>query len=483
VQQSAIGLSRVWLGDGRSWRRPSRSASGSSAIGRTGTGISRTPTTSVFFDCQPEPPAQAKKGRRPDHKRAPPFFTRQEYDCKVPSAGIGQDVRTVGHGVRAIVPVLAVLAVMLGRPGIRAADAVSAAGLLDEYLSGRFDRAVAEAAAVEDAGDVRDAIKREGINWTNAKPEEAARRRLALATFVLEYTHARIETDWITLVPVIEWSCEQLRNGGPPVEAERTWHLATIALAGRARDFGRLTTDRTTESGRVTFALPPSWVGDMSRPMRRPMDHETIRRNAERTGHLAHILSRFPDEPRVVVAAAMMAVAPTDGEPTRNRSRVPASVVQKSRAARLSALSYLDVLRQDPSTAAEGHVRAGHIHYSVGSYRTALEIERLAQRTARDQDTLYLGHFLAGRILVAMDRRDEAVAEFDRALALRPRALSAALAMAALRVTAPAMDPPFAVLRRALDSHDPFDDPWRLYAYGDYTRFPALVAALRQAVK
>ena len=60
---------------------------------------------------------------------------------------------------------------------------------------------------------------------------------------------------------------------------------------------------------------------------------------------------------------------------------------------------------------------------------------------------------------------------------------AAVLAMAALRVTAPAMDPPFAVLRSALDSHDPFDDPWRLYGYGDYPRFPALVAALRQTFK
>src|SRR5204863_8413826 len=118
-------------------------------------------------------------------------------------------------------------------------------------------------------------------------------------------------------------------------------------------------------------------------PMRRPMNYETLRRNAERTGHLAHVLSRFPDEPRVVVAAAMMAVALTDGEPTRNHSRVPASIVQKSRTARLNALSYLDVLAQDPSIAAEAHVRAGHIHYMLGSYTTALEIERLAQRTAR----------------------------------------------------------------------------------------------------
>jgi hypothetical protein len=402
----------------------------------------------------------------------------------VPSAGIGQDLRTPAHGVRAIVLVVVVLAVLLGRPGIRAADAVSAPAWLDEYLQGRFDRAVAAAVSVKDASDVRDAIRREGAVWSNAVPVEAARRRLALATFVLEYTHARIDTDWFTLVPVIEWSCDQLRDGGPPVEAERTWHLATIALAGRARDFGRLATDRTSKGGgKTTMPRAPSWVADMLLPLRRPMDHETIRRNAERTGHLAHVLSRFSDEPRAVVAAAMIAVSGPDREPARNHSRVPAGVVKQMRTGRLNALSYLDALRQDPRIEAEAHVRAGHIHYSLGSYTTALQIERLAQRTARDQDTGYLGHFLAGRILAAMGRRDEAVAEFDRALALRPRAQSAVLAMAALRVTAPAMDPPFAVLRSALDSHDPFDDPWRLYGYGDYPRFPALVAALRQTVK
>src|SRR5205809_4853005 len=233
--------------------------------------------------------------------------------------------------------VVSACVVLIGRPGVAGGDAISASALLDDYFQGRFDRAVAAAVSVKDAADVRDAIKREGLTWANRVPAEVVRRRLALATFVLEYAHARIDTDWMTLVPVIEWSCEQLRNAGPPVEAERTWHLATIALAGRALDFGRLSTDRWTESGgNMTFVRPPSWPGDMSRPMKRPIDLETIRRNAEQTGHLAHILNRFPDEPRVVWAAAMIAVTRADGEPTRNYSKVPASAIEGRRTARLN---------------------------------------------------------------------------------------------------------------------------------------------------
>jgi hypothetical protein len=82
-----------------------------------------------------------------------------------------------------------------------------------------------------------------------------------------------------------------------------------------------------------------------------------------------------------------------------------------------------------------------------------------------------------------MKRPGEAAEAFERAVALQPRAQSAVLALSALQAASVAMTPSFASLRRALDSHDMFDDPWRLFGYGDYARWPDLRAALRGAIK
>ena len=60
-------------------------------------------------------------------------------------------------------------------------------------------------------------------------------RRAAVAAFLLELTHARLESDWLRLADLIEWMCLDLRAGRPAPEFERAWHQASVALAGRAR--------------------------------------------------------------------------------------------------------------------------------------------------------------------------------------------------------------------------------------------------------
>ncbi len=72
--------------------------------------------------------------------------------------------------------------------------------------------------------------------WINADPANAEKRRAAVAGFVVELAGARLETDWGRLSDLIEWTCTQLlRASGPPTSFERSWHMATTALAGRAR--------------------------------------------------------------------------------------------------------------------------------------------------------------------------------------------------------------------------------------------------------
>jgi hypothetical protein len=362
--------------------------------------------------------------------------------------------------------ILAASFLLSGRPEPRAADVVSVGPLLEAYVQGRFDEAVAEASSVRDMDDFRRAIERQAPEWIAASTRDPQRRRLAAAGLVVEVTHARIETDWATLRPLLEWACQMFQAGGAPTEAERRWHLAVIAVAGRARDFGRVS------------ALMPDWVRNPTTQQ----DRITLRKNIATAGHLAHTFARFPEEPRVLMAATMMVASWFDNEPTRNPRMEPSATTESRRRGRMMSLAFLQVLRDDPRLAAESYVHAGHIHYASGSPGSALDLELRAQLAARDPETKYLAHFLAGRILEAMQRSSEAASEFQRALNLRPRAQSAALALAAIRATE-AQTQAFDLLRPALDSHSAFDDPWRLYGYGDYVRWPDAIAALRESVR
>jgi hypothetical protein len=359
----------------------------------------------------------------------------------------------------------AIAMVFAGRPGVRTADVVSALSFFDRYLAGDFDGAVTAAGAVKDPDDLRAAVVRDGPAWIQGGPD-VPRRRLAAASFALEFTHARLETDWRTLMPLLEWGCDQFRRSGPPTEPERSWQLAVLAVSGRARDFGRL-----------QIGPPPDWAGGPTKQI----DLATLSKYASQTGHLAHAIERFPDEPRLLLATARLSFGLFEEESARNTQFRPlVSVVQLRQIGRIRALAFLDAIRVHPALAPEAHMRAGHIHYAMGSYVAALRLERLALAASPDARVGYLAHFVAARALTAMQRPDE---EFEKASALQPRAQSAVLALSALQSASDVMTPSFAALRRVLDSHEPFDDPWRLFGYGDYPRWPELRAALRGALK
>lgn len=361
--------------------------------------------------------------------------------------------------------ILASAFLLSGRPGAQTDTAVE---FLDTYFQGRFDDAVAAAARVRDADAVGRAVARDAAAWIDADSRGRDRSRLAVAAFVLEFTHARTESDWRTLYPLLEWACALLRSGGPPTEGERQWHLGVIAVAGRARDFGRLT------------PMPPDWA----RVMVMQSDPATLGKNVFKSGHLAHTAARFPGEPRILLAATMMAVSMYDTEaPRRYRDGAADPVAALQRTGVKSSLIHLEaLLHAEPALAAEADMRAGHLQFALASFGKALALERSAAHAARDPETSYLAHFLAGRVLAAMKRSDEAAVEFQKALDVRPRGQSAALSLAALR-TAAEQTQAFDLLRPALDSHSVFDDPWRLYPYGDYVRWPDTRAAIREALK
>src|SRR5688572_21604681 len=134
--------------------------------------------------------------------------------------------------------VIACIAGLLGCAAIAAGAQGSATltSLLDTYYRGDYDAAITKTAAVPDLGPLRLRFVQDTPAWIAADPANADRRRAAVAGFIVELAGARLESDWGRLSDLIEWTCAQvLRPSGPPTSFERSWHMATTALAGRAR--------------------------------------------------------------------------------------------------------------------------------------------------------------------------------------------------------------------------------------------------------
>lgn len=76
-----------------------------------------------------------------------------------------------------------------------------------------------------------------------------------------------------------------------------------------------------------------------------------------------------------------------------------------------------------------------------------------------------------------------AAGEFGRALDARPHSQSAALALAALRLRSSDFTEAYELANRSATERAYADDPWRLFAYGDLAKLPALLDALRATVR
>jgi len=145
--------------------------------------------------------------------------------------------------------------------------------------------------------------------WINQDPAHIDARSAAAAAFLLEVAAARLESDWGRFSDLIEWTCVQLRTSGPPTEFERSWHAASHALAGRARN----RTWMLGESARLPHQKPLEQPGSV------PRWAQTMQRNQPQPpAHLTHALERFPDDPHFQLSRVVAWTWGRDGEPTRN---------------------------------------------------------------------------------------------------------------------------------------------------------------------
>jgi tetratricopeptide (TPR) repeat protein len=360
--------------------------------------------------------------------------------------------------------VIGVLCVLLSVTATGQGGGVNLAGLLDGYYQGNYDDAVAKAAALRDLGPLRLRFVQDTPAWINADDGNVEKRRAAVAAFLVELTAARLESDWGRLSDLIEWTCTQILRTGPPTEFERQWHLATTALAGRART-------------RLWLLGPYARL-----PHQKPLNRKPDKDDPPSPQHLLHALERFPDDPRFQLARVVAWTWGRDSEPMRNLRREWADNLDRqapSRPAQLEALTAYRPLLDVPAVAVEAHIRMGLIAVTVRDHAAALRSFEAAQPIAATPALKYLSHFLAARSLEVLRRPEDAIAQYQRALEIVPDAESATIALASMQFARGESDGPIAMIDKAFEKPVTVTDPGRLTGYGFYMHWPEIKAAMR----
>jgi len=333
--------------------------------------------------------------------------------------------------------------------------------ILETYAQGRHDEAVAKAASFKELGPLRLQFVQRAPAWIAADPALSAHRRAAVAGFVVELAAARLEDDWGRLSDLIEFTCAQILRTAPPDEFERSWHMATTALAGRAR--------------------VRQWLlGPFARlPHQKPRKPQPD--DPPSPKHLTHALERFPDDPRFQLARVVAWTWGRDAEPTRNMGG--REYGRSSQPPQLEALTALAPLQAIPAVASEAYIRAGLIHVTLRDHAAALKAFEAARPGASTTPLKYLSHFLAGRSLEMLNRQDDAAAEYRAALALVPLAESATVALAGLHFTRGEHDDAVRLVDEAFAKTSTTTDPGRLTGYGAFLYWPEITAAMRAEIK
>lgn len=318
-------------------------------------------------------------------------------------------------------------------------------------LSTRFDRfergdwSVVQGPALspDDLQALLKSIKTAAPAWAAAAgPEQQRRRRLAVATYVLQILNAEEDPYlWLgggTLMKyhqplpaaeLVEWTADFLKRD-PPLIAERWWHLGAIALLERSKAVEELVLETDRARG------------------------------------------RFPDEDRWVLARAIAEELPTWPEVRDGRYFAPA------------ALHILDRYREAAgraSVAAEAELRVGYFELRRGYPDAALTHFEHVGAPPDPMLRYWLGLF-QGEALEQLKRDADALAAYRRAFDAAPYAQSAALALAAALENTHRAPEAAALTTQTLSVRPTPFDPWAIYTLPDIRFWPHITAQLRAAI-
>jgi hypothetical protein len=387
--------------------------------------------------------------------------------------------------MRSLAAVILALVVM---PMATAVQTSGVADMLDRYLAGDFVGAVRRALE-EDRETFVTAYGREVGDWVDgAGDEEATRRRLAAATFALEFAHdERLPNEynwtpgwWYSRV-LVEYACRLLRAAPNVHPAETTWFLASIALVKAAQDQDFL----TGRPPRVTGPDRDIGIRDAP-PERRPLfpfgggvvtEPQRLRAFARRSNmavvdHASDARDRV-DDPRILLAVATDTLFPS----VLVRGMMQGFAAPKD--PRIApAVKQLTPLRQFPSIRGEVDLYLGLAALLRLQGDDAVALLRGVPQGTDDPSIVYLSSLFLGQIMEMNGRREDAIAAYRQAASWRPYS-SVALPLAALLFVTGERDEAVAWTNRSLVIDRPEDDPFVQFGYGDLRRWPMYLAELR----
>jgi tetratricopeptide (TPR) repeat protein len=323
----------------------------------------------------------------------------------------------------------------------------TAAALFNAYRQRQFAAFTAELARVQDFGELRKQIAREGKAW----PPEAK------AAFLLETADAALQRKPLTVrtgpeVDLFEDACKAVRQLPPQGQFEAAWHAAALSVLSARYASGTSIDD-----------------------------------------HLKHIRGRF-DEGRLALIRAMPGERNAWYEATQVQSTLPKSgpepmegfLPSRSRMGRADmrdVVKLFEAARRFESVRAEATVRQAALLATWGQHAEALPLLAMIERLSDDPWLRYMAALMTGRSLEALGRRNDALLAYRAAVNLHVNGKAARLALASMVFGAGEREEADRLVSEALSEHPGPPDPWKEFLGGDFRLLEARRAAMREQLR
>jgi tetratricopeptide (TPR) repeat protein len=198
---------------------------------------------------------------------------------------------------------------------------------------------------------------------------------------------------------------------------------------------------------------------------------------------VTHALTRFPDEPRFVLARAIvtdqawpmgMAVSSTSlHRPVRPTEAHISDVIAR----------YTDAIAH-AETAPEARVRLAWFLHRIGRYKEALtHLDAAADETGLDVAMRYMYRLFRGHVLMALNRPAEAAGLYREALAIAPEAQSARVSIMNALLRNGDRRGAERIAEQIQTAGTDAVDPWWQYVQGDFRLYPLAIARLRELAR
>ena len=197
---------------------------------------------------------------------------------------------------------------------------------------------------------------------------------------------------------------------------------------------------------------------------------------------IENALKRFPDEPRLLLARAIV---------TDQRWPMSGTVGPFPQLTRTTATDeFAAALAQQyqaaaafPATRAEALLRQGWFFHRVGREGDALLKMEGATIEPSDRALTYVRELMMGQVLLAMDRTADAISAFRRAVALAPGAQEGRVALMNALLLSGDRDQASALAQQLQSTPVTIIDPWWMYWQGEYRRYPESLERLRGMIR